>query len=108
MLKLSTIDFDNRICVAVENLGSCLDYASLSRARRTQKQHRTDRPVWRIHTRQKNLIETAHAADGTFLSDDASGKPFFKILSKRALLIGIEEDCTHIVHICCCCDLHFG
>ena len=101
MLKLGAVDLHDRVRVAIKNFGGGFDHASFSGAGRSEKQHRADRPVGRIHARQKNLVQAAHAADCAFLTDDARVKPLFKILSARALLIGIEENCTCIVHVCC-------
>src|SRR5260370_839486 len=108
MLKLSTIDFHYCVWVAIEDLCRSFNHASFAGSGRSQKQHSADRPVWRIHTRKKNLVKTAHAADGTFLSHNAGGKPFLKVLSTRALLIRIQEDCPHIIHVFWFRYLHFS
>src|ERR1044071_2656405 len=101
MLKLGAIDLYHRVGVSVENFGGSFDDASFSGTSRSKKQHRADWPVWRIHARQENLVETTHAPDGAFLTHDARSKPLFKVLSTRALLIGIEENRTRIVHRSC-------
>src|SRR5215217_4092796 len=98
MLKLRAVDFDDGVRIAIQHLGSRFDHARLSGTSWSQKQHRTDWPVRRIHARQEDLIQTAHASDRAFLTHDARGQPLLKILSTRALLIWIEENCACVVH----------
>src|SRR5256885_12857650 len=49
MLKLCAIDLYDRIRVAIQNFRCRLDDAGFSRAGGAQKQHRADRPIWRVH-----------------------------------------------------------
>ena len=95
VLKLGAVDLDDRIWVAEQNFGGRFDDARFARTGRPEKQHRADRPVERIHAGEKNLVEAAHAAHRALLADDARRKSLFKILSARALLIGVEENCAH-------------
>src|SRR6185295_13440744 len=101
MLKLGAIDLHDGVGIAIKHFRGRFDHARFSRTGWAKKKHRADRPVWRIHSRQKNLVKATHAPDGAFLTNDTSGKPLFEILSPRALLIGIEENRTRVVHRSC-------
>src|SRR2546429_3628748 len=46
-----------------------------------------------IHAGQKNLVEAAHAPDGTLLANNACSQAFFEILGPRALLLRVKKDC---------------
>src|SRR5262245_26237612 len=108
MLKLSAIDLYDGVCIAIKNFSRSFNHASLSGTSRAKKQHCPDRTVWWIHAREKNLVEAAHAPDGAFLANNACRKPFFKVLSTRALLIWIEVDRTHILHVSCSRHVHLS
>src|SRR5688572_31378377 len=95
MLELSAVDFYDRVRIAKQYFRRGLDHSCLSGTRGTQEQHRADRPIRRIHAGEKNLIKAAHAAHRALLTDDASRQPLFEVLRRSALLIRIQEDCTH-------------
>src|SRR4029079_5901312 len=95
MLKLRAVDLHDRVGVAVQNFRRGFDNASFTGTSRPQKQHRAARPVWRVHAGEKDLVEAAHAAHCAFLTYDASVETLLEVLSARALLIRIQEDCAH-------------
>src|ERR1043166_6770320 len=101
MLKLGAIDLHDGIGVVVKHFRSRLNYARFSRTSWSKKQHGADWPVWRVHAREENLVKTAHAPHSAFLTHNSSRESLFKILSAGALLIGIEENRTRIVHRSC-------
>src|SRR6185436_15802808 len=101
VLEFRAVDLHDGVWISIQHFSSRFDNARFSGTCRSQKQHRSDRAVRRIHAREKDLIQAAHASDGALLAYDAGGQPLLKILSTRALLIGIEEYCTGIVHCSC-------
>src|SRR5262245_1206824 len=98
VLKLGTVDLHDSIRVTVQNFSSSFYNSGLSRTGWSEEKHCADWSIWRIHTSQENLVQTTHTAHSAFLTNDARRKPFFKILSPRALLIRIEENRSHILH----------
>jgi len=91
VLKLGAIDFHDTIGVAEENFGGRFDYARFPGTSRSEKQHRADRASRWIHTREKYLVEPAHAAHGALLAYDSPAQPVLKVLCPWTLLIRIEK-----------------
>src|SRR6186997_1030118 len=98
MLKFSAVDLYYGVWIAIKNFCRCFNDTRFSGTGWSEEKHGADRSVGRVHSSQKDLVQTAHASDRTFLTNDARSKPLFEVLSARALLIWIEENRTHIVH----------
>ena len=92
VLKLSAVDLHDAIRISEENFGGRFDDARLTGTRRTEEQHRADRPIHRIHPSEKNLIEAAHAPYGAFLANNSGPETLFEILSARTFLIRVKKN----------------
>src|ERR1700682_3035174 len=97
VLKFRAVDLYDRIRIGKQNFSRSFDDARFSRAGWTEKKHRADWPVGRVHAGEEYLVKAAHAANGALLAHDASGKPLFEVLGGSTLLIRIQEDCAHSV-----------
>src|SRR5713226_7011758 len=92
MLKFSAVDLYNAVRVGIKNFGRGFYHPGFSGAGWAQKKHCANWPVGRIHPCQKNLVQAAHAAHGTLLTNDARPQAVFKILGARTLLIWVKKD----------------
>ena len=81
MLKLSAIDLDHGIRVSKENI--CCGFDRVFQSQWDLKQHRADRSVGLIHSRQEQLIQTAHTANRILLTDNEGRKLLVKFLGLR-------------------------
>src|SRR6266581_2343874 len=89
MLKLSAVNLNYCIRVAVKSLSRSLDHASLSRTGWSEKQHCADRAVTRIHASEKYLVESAHAPHGPLLPHDSGREPLFEFLGAGTFLVRV-------------------
>src|SRR2546423_15051457 len=95
MRKLPAVDLYYRFRIAIQTFRCRLDDPGFSRAGGAKEQHRADRPIWRVHAGQKDLIKAAHSPYCSLLSHDAIGQALLEVLSARTFLIRIQEDGAH-------------
>ena len=93
VLEFGAVNLHDGVYIGKEHFGGRLNYARLAGTGRAKEQHRPDWAIRWIHAGQKNLVEAAHAPDGTLLTNNACSQAFFEILGTRALLFRVKEDC---------------
>src|SRR5262249_201841 len=89
VLKLRTIDLDNRIGVAEENFRRSLDHARFAGSSRTKKQQRAKWTVRLVEPGEEKLVEAAHIMDRVFLTNDASRKLLVELPGTWTFELGV-------------------
>src|SRR5438105_2833731 len=96
VLEFGAVNLHDGVYIGKEHFGGRLNYARLAGTGRAKEQHRPDWAIRWIHAGQKNLVEAAHAPDGTLLTNNACSQAFFEILGTRALCSGSRKTVSSI------------
>src|SRR4030095_8077835 len=98
VLILRAIYLDDAVAVAEQHFRRSLDHVSLSRAGRSEKEHRPERPRRVGDPGSEDLVQRSQLADGPLLAYHAGGQFLFKARRLCPLAVGIKSYQTGRVH----------